>query len=222
MSEQAPQSEDTPTVDTPNGTDTPDQQAQQDNWEQRYKDAQAWGTRVAQERAEFEQQAQLVQALRSEDPDARRQAAEALGLEFTDEAEDDDTPYADELTKRLEALEGQIQQRDQQAQQAQQIAQIEQHVEQQLATLNGLDEADREWIVNTAVAMPPTTDGMPDIKAAFEKFTAWETERQKKWAKTKRTHAFSPVGEAGTQQPDLSTHEGKVAHVLGRMAAEEQ
>jgi hypothetical protein len=223
MSEQAPPSEDTPTVDTPQGTGTEDQ-AQQQNWEERYKEAQAWGTRVAQEKSQLEQQAALVQALQSDDADTRRQAFEALGLELADET-GDDTPHADPqdaLAKRLEALEGQIQQRDQQAQQAQQIAQIEQHVEQQLAGLAGLDDSDREWIVNTAVAMPPTADGMPDIKAAHEKFTAWETERQKKWAKTKRTHAFSPVGEAGTQQPDLSTTEGKTAHILGRMAAEEQ
>jgi hypothetical protein len=177
---------------------------------------------VAQEKAQLEQQAQLVQALQSDDIDVRRQAFEMLGLELADE---DDTQFdpQDQLSSRLEKLEEQLQQQAQQVQQAQQIAQIEQHVEQQLATLDGLDDSDREWIVNTAVAMPPTAEGMPDIQAAFEKFTAWETARQKKWASTKRTtHRVSPNGEEGTQQHDLTTHEGRVAHVLGRMAAEEQ
>lgn len=217
--------QDTPTnVDTPeNGTDTQDQTAQQ-NWEERYKEAQAWGTRVAQEKAQLEQQAQLVQALQSDDADIRRQAFEALGLELADEAVDD-TQYADPseaLAAEVAALKQQFEAQNQQAQQAQQIAQIEQHVEQQLATLNGLDDSDREWIVNTAVALPPTAEGMPDIQAAYEKFTAWETERQKKWAQSKRTHPFSPVGAEGTQQPDLKTRQGKVDFVLNNLRAEEQ
>jgi len=216
--------QDTPTTDdTPiDGTVTTDQQAEQQNWEDRYKEAQAWGTRVAQEKAQLEQQAQLVQALQSDDPALRKQAFEALGLELADET--DDTQYADpseQLAARLETLEQQLAQQNQQAQQAQQIALIEQHVEQQLETLNGLDDSDREWIVNTAVAMPPTPDGMPDIKGAYDKFAAWETERQKKWVQSKRAHPFSPGGKEGTQQPDLGTRQGKVDYVLGRLQADE-
>jgi hypothetical protein len=225
MSEQAPAPQDTPTNDdTPqDGTVTQDQDVQQQNWEERYKEAQAWGTRVAQEKAQLEQQAQLVQALQSDDAGLRKQAFEALGLELADETVDD-TQYADpseQLAKRLEALEQSLQQQNQQAAQAQQIAQIEAHVEAQLGTLDGLDDSDREWIVNTAVAMPPTAEGMPDIQAAHEKFVAWETERQKKWAASKKAHPFSAVGAEGTQQPDLKTRQGKVDLITNLWQPEE-
>ena len=207
------------TADTPEGTGTQDQ-TQQQNWEERYKEAQAWGTRVAQEKAQLEQQAQLAQALQSDDPDIRRQAFEALGLELADET--DDTQYADPseaLAAEVAALKQQFEAQNQQAQQAQQIAQIEAHVEQQLAGLDGLDDSDREWIVNTAVAMPPTPEGMPDIQAAHEKFVAWETARQKKWAATKRTsHRVSPTGEAGVQAPNLDDRDARQQWMAQRFA----
>jgi hypothetical protein len=211
MSEQAPQSEDTPTVDTPQGTGTEDQAAAE------LGGALQGGPSMGHPRGAGKVPARAAGAdwskRSSPTMPTRRQAFEALGLELADETEDDTRTRTrrTQLAKRLEALEAQIQQRDQQAQQA--AADRSDRAARRAAArvADGLDESDREWIVNTAVAMPPTADGMPDIKAAFEKFTAWETERQKKWAKTKRTHAFSPVGEAGTQQPDLGTTEGKTA-----------
>ena len=225
--EQAPDQgtpENAGTVEETPGTDEQQHEGQQPevDWQKRYEDMRSEFDRRGTRLSELQQQAQLLEALQSGDADLQRQAYAALGLEIVDDAADD--TYADpqdQLAQRLEALEAQIQQRDQQAQQATQIAQIEQHVEQQLAGLDGLDDSDREWIVNTAVAMPPTPEGMPDIQAAHEKFVAWETERQKKWAQSKRTHPFSPVGAEGTQQPDLKTRQGKVDYIRARLAADE-
>jgi hypothetical protein len=50
---------------------------------------------------------------------------------------------------------------------------------------------------------PPTPDGMPDIRAAHSEFEALMTAQKKQWANTKRTQHISPVGQAGTQTPDL-------------------
>lgn len=196
--------------------------ADQINWQQRYEDMRSEFDRRGTRLSEVEQQAQLVQALQSDDPDLRRQAMDLLGLEVVDDQPQYEDPQ-DAMAARLEALEQQISQRDQQAAQQAQIAQIEQHVEQQLAGLDGLSERDQRWIVNQAVAMPPTPEGMPDIQGAYKDFQEWEAERQQKWASTKRTpHRVSPVGEAGTQVPDLSDPEQRqewmVAQYLDRQA----
>jgi hypothetical protein len=223
MSEQAPAPQDTPPEASPE-TGTPGEQTAAEqaaiDYQKRYEDLHPEYTRVTQEAAQLRaRQEQMEALLTSDDPDTRRQAAQALGYELPDE-EDDQPDPSEALSRELAALKQRLDSRDQEAQQAQQLAQIEAHVEAQLGTLDGLDDEDRTWIVNTAVAMPPK-DGMPDIKGAHDKFVAWEQARQKKWAATKKAHPFSPVGAEGTQQPDLGTTEGKTAYILGRMAAEE-
>jgi hypothetical protein len=54
--------------------------------EDRYKEAQAWGTRTSQEAAELRRQNDLMQTLLyADDQDTRRQAAQELGIELDDE-----------------------------------------------------------------------------------------------------------------------------------------
>jgi hypothetical protein len=223
--EQAPveEPENAGTAEEAPGTQT-DQQAV--DYQKRYDDLRPEFDRRGSRIAELERYEQAVNDLRSDDADTRARAAQALGLpfEFVDDTPEED-PYADpqeQLAARLEALEQQLQQRGQQEQQAQQIAQIEQHVEQQLAALEGLDDQDRKWIVNTAVAMPPTAEGMPDIRAAFEEFKAWETARQQKWAQTKRAPHVGQVGTAGTQAlPEDAGHNERVAYAMERLQADQ-
>ena len=222
--EQAPDQgtpENAGTVEETPGTDEQQHEGQQPevDWQKRYEDMRSEFDRRGTRLSELQQQAQLLEALQSGDADLQRQAYAALGLEIVDDAADD--TYADpqdQLAQRLEALEAQIQQRDQQAQQATQIAQIEQHVEQQLAGLDGLDDSDREWIVNTAVAMPPTPEGMPDIQAAHEKFVAWETARQQKWRESKRAPSIKAGGQAGIQAVPLdATHTDRVRAMVEKL-----
>jgi hypothetical protein len=68
-----------------------------------------------------------------------------------------------------------------------------------------------------------TPDGVavPDIQGAFEALKARDLARQKKWAQTKRTHQFSPVGEEGTQALPRNTHEQRVARAMARLQADQ-
>jgi hypothetical protein len=176
MSEQAPQSEDTPTVDTPQGTGTPSQQIPEGYIpEDRYKEAQAWGTRVAQEKALLEQR---IAGL--DDPDQFRALMAERGYQIED-SENDDTLYARTHLPPLQTPQGPV------------------------PDLQGALKSVQEFVLSAAE--------MPEVRGQL----------LKGWQGTKTTtHRVSPVGEAGTQQPDLSTTEGKTAHILGRMAAEEQ
>lgn len=217
--------EDTPQPDAPAGvSDTPDegtaidQQTEQQNWEARYKEAQAWGTRVAQEKAQLEQQAQLVNDLQSEDYETRNRALQALGLELEPEPEPQYDDPSDALAARLERLEQQLSVREQQAAQEQQIAQIEAHVEAQLNTLDGLDDSVKQWIVDRAVAMPPTAERMPDIAGAYAQWQELENALKQNWANTKRAPRISQAGQAGTQALPLEAdHNARVQEALQRL-----
>jgi hypothetical protein len=79
------------------------------------------------------------------------------------------------------------------------------------------DEGLRDWLVSRAVALPPTQHGTLDIETAYKQFGDLMDAQKKSWADTKRTHAFSPGGGEGTQAPDLSTHAGRVQHMLTRL-----
>lgn len=76
-----------PAADTPENTpdNTPEAGTggpPESNWEDRYKEAQQWGTRNAQRVAELERYEQVVTGLNSDDPEQRKWAAEALGLQL--------------------------------------------------------------------------------------------------------------------------------------------
>lgn len=195
-----------PNVETPETAATEAAPTQQEvDWAKRYSDLQPEYTRATQEAAQLRKQAEAYQALlTSEDPDTRRQAAEILGFEIDEETDDTQhqDPY-DQLRAEIQALKGEFSQRAQQEQQQAQIAQMEQHAENEMNSL-GLpqDDSVRDWIVSRAVALPPAQDGMLDIRAAHQEFEALITAQKKQWADTKRTHAVSPVGQAGTQTPD--------------------
>ena len=221
-----------PTEGTPEPANTPDQgtgtQEQSTNWQERYEHLQPEFTRATQDRdryrIEAEQTRQLVGALQDDDPQVRQQAAEALGLQLVEEA-DDDTQFADpneQLARELAELK---QWRDEftgSQQQEQYVAQIEQSVEHQLDQLGGLTEAQKDWIVSRAIALPPTQDGLPDIPAAHAEFTALIDAEKQSWAKSKPRTAFtSAAGQEATQVPDLNNREQRVEYMLSRLQAEQ-
>lgn len=226
QAQQPPENADTPEQGT--GTTEQAQAEQATDWERRYKDLQAEYTRTSQEHTQAKA---LLDALQSDDADTRLRAARQLGYEFADEADDDtqqhdddDEPYLtrEEWQSYQAAQREQANEAAEQARQAEWLARAEQHVEASLDAIDGLDKSDRDWIVGRAMALAPTPEGMPDIQAAHKEFAAWEQQRMKKWAASKKAHYFSPVGGEGTQQPDLDTHEGRVQYALGRLAAEQQ
>lgn len=208
-----------PTEDTPDaGTQPESQPASQDtNWEERYKNLQADHTRKAQEAAEYRR---LVEGARQGDP----QAIEALGLALADQEDDDedDLDLDPRVAAKLEALEQRLTAQQQQQVEAQQIAQMEAAVETKLDELQVPDDdALRDWLVSRAVALPPTPEGLPDVAAAHAEFEALIAAQKKQWAGTKRTHHVSPVGQAGTQTPDLDSHQGRVDFMLARLQGDQ-
>jgi vacuolar-type H+-ATPase catalytic subunit A/Vma1 len=198
-----------PNVETPENADAEQaaaQQQQEVDWAKRYSDLQPEYTRVTQEAAQLRREREAYQALlHSEDPDTRRQAAETLGLEIDEEPDDTQDPL-DDLRRELHALKEGFSQQQTQAQQQQQVALMEQHAEREMDSL-GLPQEDavRDWIVSRAVALPPTSDGMPDIRAAHSEFEALVAAQKKQWAASKRTQHISPVGQAASQTPDLDS-----------------
>jgi hypothetical protein len=198
---------DTPTPDAPapadqGATSSVDQPQIPDGYvpEDRYKEAQAWGTKSSQEAAQYRA---VVEALQSDDPDIRLQAAQALGLEFVDDTGNDEyqDPY-EQLSEKIAALEGQLTQRQQQELESQQIAHIEQFVDSSLDAIEGLPAEARDWITARALSQPGTAEGLPDIQAAYHDFQQLENGLMKRWAESKRTHHISPVGGEGSKALD--------------------
>jgi hypothetical protein len=201
--------------DTPDNAPTPEVEASQPetvNWEERYKHLQSDHTRAAQEAAELKR---IVDGARQGDP----QAIEALGLAL---AEQDETTDSDDAPQYLTRDEWQQYHAQQEAerQQAERVSEIETAVEKQLDDLKVADDSLRDWLVSRAIALPPTADGMPDVQAAYQQFESLMNAQKKQWATSKRTHHVSPVGQEGTQVPDTSTHEGRVAIAMSRLGME--
>lgn len=220
--EQTPEAGMSDNANTPDtGTGTQEQPTSE-NWEQRYKDAQAWGTRNAQRAAELEAETALVARLRSEDPNEQREALRALGYEVPD----DDTQYSDpneQLARELAELKAWRDEFTGQQQQEQYVAQIEASVEQQLDQLGNLSDPQKDWIVSRAIALPPTQEGLPDIPAAHAEFQALINAEKQAWAGTKPRSAFTTAaGQQASQVPDLDKHEKRVDYMLSRLQAEAQ
>jgi hypothetical protein len=205
------------TADTPTGEST----QQEVDWAKRYSDLQPEYTRTTQELSTLRQREDAYKALLySDDPDTRQQAAQALGIELAEDGADD-TQYDDptdalraELEQLKQTVSGDLTARQQQ----EQIASLEAAAESSMDTLQvPKDEAVRDWLVSRAVALPPTEHGTLDIEQAWKQFGALMDAQKKTWANTKRTHAFAPGGGEGTQAPDLSTHAGRVQHMLTQL-----
>lgn len=228
-----PQAPTTTVADTPTPTPAPapadtgnGQPAAQStvDWEKRYTDLQPEYTRASQEAAQFRQ---LVEELRSDDPDTRLNAAQALGLELVDDTTtqtptDDEDPLAS-LRAEIDEIKSQKQIEQQQRQEMERLQQVETHVEQQLAELDGLDDADKDWIVQRAIHMDPTPEGMPDIQGAHQAYVQLINAKKQAWAGTKASPAPPSVaGTSGTQVPDLDKRSDRVAWMAEKLQANER
>ena len=203
---EAPATPDTPNPSAPTGTpDTP-----QVNYEQRYNDLRPQFDRTAQEAAELRSWKERL----TSDQDAQREFLQSLGYEVEEPDQGYQDPTATELAQLRKELSEVSQWKDNltaEQQQAQQLQIINASVEEQFrSTAPDLDPATREWVETRALGMPPRDDGMPDIQGAFQAFQAWETERQKQWATTKRSAPrFSAGGKEGTSAPNLDDQQAR-------------
>jgi hypothetical protein len=241
MSDQnaAPQ-EEQPVTDTPaEGTGTQDTAAQV-NWEERYKEAQSWGTRLAQERAELEQAAQQWQALQSDDPTEYLEALRAAGFNVPDEDQDTQTQQGldPEIAAKLAKVDEIDQWRNNMTAEQEREANEQQYrtlVDPQLKDMKvpeGLWDVVAEAALNLpAVQTPqgpqPDLEGaMRQVEAMAEHFAALPSVQaavKKSWANSKpRTALTSTGGAEGTQVLDTDKHENRVAYMMARLNDNEQ
>lgn len=217
-----------PGVAGPNtGTGTAEQQAAQaeTDWQKRYSDLQPEYTRATQELAEMKRQQELYDVLVStDDPATRRQVAERLGYQLEEEPDpepEDEDPLA-RYDERLGRIEQSLTQRQQDEQDATYAAEVRAAVDVKLEAL-GLDKGDQDWVLAYAInALPVTEEGLPDIEQANRVFAERETERQRKWAKGKRSAPhIAPNGQAATEVPNLDNRQERVDWMMRRMQENE-
>jgi hypothetical protein len=212
--------------------ETPGNEAEQSvDYEKRYNDMRSEFDRRGSRVTELEAQQAAIADLRSDDPDTRSRAAQALGLpfEFVEDSpaeNEDQMPY---LTREeWQAYQDQQAQREQQtqAQAAQEaaIAQIDSTISSHEG-LNALDKSDRDWVIAKALSIDPkmTPEGvpLPDIDTALEQFQGWDSGRWERARQSKRAPAIKAGGQAGIPAvPVDATHSQRVAAMVERLEAE--
>lgn len=224
MSEQGlSEPENSPAVAGPDGTGQAEQEATQAevDWQKRYLDTQSEYSRGQQELAELRQQQELYDLLLStDDPDTRREVAEALGYELEQDEEPEPDPDADPFARydeRLGRIEEALTYNQQQELEAEQGAEIRAVLDERLDQL-GIDSEDQNWVLAYAInALPPTDEGLPDIEQAYGLFREREDARQKQWAQTKRAPHFAPHGQAATEVPNLDDRQQRWEYMARRL-----
>jgi hypothetical protein len=228
MSEQAPSpEEDTPAVAGPEGTPAP--AAEDVDWQQRamaaedrYGHLQPEYTRATQEASALRERDQWYDLLlTSDDPDTRRQAAEALGYQLEDEQPQPDDPYKN-VERRLGQVEETLTAAQQREADTEQAAYVRSVFDEKLDAL-GIAKEDQDWVLAYAInALPVTDDGWPDIDRAYAEHQAREDARQKAWAKSKRAPHISPNGQSATEVPNLDNRQERQEWMVRRLQENDQ
>lgn len=195
--------------------DTPEADAPDTNWQERYTEAQAWGTRAAQEAAELRQ---IVDAARKGDPEA----LEFLGYEVPDEEEDGALTEDEVIRKELQELKEWKAEQASREEQQQQEAELNDYRDAELTRLDKIagrrfNEREVQILVAYADAYP-NKDGAPDFDAAYEALVEYSKENRKALLSSKRAPK-PPSGAAGESKIDTSTPEGRRAAVLAAAEA---
>ncbi len=192
-----PENQETPERDEPQEETVAESEAEdsteapeEENWQERYADAQAWGTRASQEAARLEQEnAQLQEYLQ------QRQSYENL-------------PADEQLLARIAALEEGQTLLSQEQQEAQELAAFEAFVEDEVEKL----DPENTWsdtYYNAVLSLADTMadeDGVPNLKKAHEALQADEEEKFKQRVKGKRLPQ-APSGASPIKTEDLDDPE---------------
>lgn len=224
----AVEEQDTPTPDpgeddsqegTPSESPEDSAAPEDTNYEERYKEAQAWGTRAAQEASQYRQ---IIDLARQGDPDA----LQYLGYEAPTDTEDDDGEDLSEA-ERLERLERTLAERTEAEEQARKEQELEEaenrFYEAELSKLDPKDEWSEEYtraVVGTANQIEPDDDGLPNLEAAHKLLQEhFEAEFQAR-VKSKRSPQ-APSGAGSSHQPDLDDDEQRRDYITRRLAEAE-
>lgn len=200
--------------------DNSDSQEETPDWEQRYKDLQSTYTKTSQEAAELRQYQELVDAIQSDDPERQAQAADALGLSFVGDGQQEVDPTS-ALEQRLARLEQNLGSKDE----AEQMERLqEQDADYMDTALEGYEKTlgreltkdEVELLVGHAL-INRTDDGNPGIETAINLYDGIDKSAQSRWASTKRVSTPSQ-GSEGTVKEDLDeSHSARVARMMQKM-----
>lgn len=165
---------------------------------------------------EYAQREKLLSDLTSDDPDAQRAAAQSLGfdLELGEEPAGAD-PYTG-LKSEFDQLKAELATERAQAAQAAEEQRVAQAVDAQLSAMD-LSGDDAEWVLAGAIKLPPTENGLPDLKAAFEQLQARDLAAQERWRTSKRTPQVQR-GKAGSEQKNMEdmSREERIEYVMAQ------
>lgn len=185
--------------------------------EDRYKEAQAWGTRASQEASQYRQ---LIEGLQSDDPDTRARSAQALGIEFLDDTPTDDTEPSPYLTREeWEQHQAAQQQREQEQNQNQRIADVTATADADLERLK-VPEHLRKIVFNMGVMdMEPRADGYIDIETAYKQYVDdVRAAEMNTWRSSKQAPFVSRAGQQATQTPNLDDDTERQAWMAAQLA----
>ncbi len=225
IEESAPENQDTPDQSVDSGTpqETPaDAPEIPEGYipEDRYKEAQAWGTRAAQEAAEWRNIVTLAQQ-------GDREALDFLGYAPADEDEDTDDEDYETEQDRLDRIEQQLAEQQEQAQQAEQGARLEEAANRFYEVeFNRLDP-DNEWTQEYRQLVAAVgdeyldDDGLPRLDEAHKVLQAHTESEFKKRVASKRGPQ-APSGASPTHTPDLDDPEQRREYLARRAAEVEQ
>lgn len=214
----------TPRDEAPVSTDTPPEQqpdtnAEEATYKQRYENLQPEYTRASQEAA---QSRELIEALRSDDPQLRTQALEAIGLEF-DEPEPEPLDDVEELRQKLSDLDAWRQEQTQvQQTNAQREAEIG-YMDEQFDALekqSGQEFTDDDIELVGRLAQQMRDDkGRPDVSGAHARLQAYLDVATPRRVATKKA-AQVQAGAQGAKELDFSDKRARRQAMADRMAAE--
>lgn len=195
----------------------------------RYTEAQAWGTKASQEAAELRQKHETAEQTAyawqvyatTDDPDLKRQAAEALGLETEQPVEDDD-PLST-LNARVEKFEKWQEEQTRQATEAAENERIGTLIGERITALvneSGQEYSEAEMKVLYGLALLEQDEkGDPNPQAAWDLFHEVGKTRSKQILSGKRDVHKPSSGVDASKRPDMSTRKGRLEFAEERLAA---
>lgn len=187
--------------------------------EDRYKEAQAWGTQAAQEAAQLRQ---VIDLARAGDPEA----LDYLGW-APPEQEEELLTQEEQLEQRLAALEQERQQEQEfysAQQQEQEFEEAEQkfyQVELNRLKLDTADDSYQNMVVGVAQSFLDE-DGLPDLEAAHKAIQEYTETSFKNRVKNKRNSPQAPSGASPVKEEDLDDDNTRREYLLNKMMEREE
>jgi len=215
-----PEAQDTPT-EAPEQTDTGNTQEEVDI-EKRLHDAQAWGTKSAQEAAELREYIQVSELARQGNREAQQYLHENYEGWPEPEADTEDDYEAEQPVTRAELREWQEQeQAEKQAaanEQAfhnalwEQVQAIEEKIGREVT------DQEAQVLQDSADAQVGRT-GQFDLNSTWEIIAAQEKAAVERYVNSKKTAPLPPLGSAGDESIDLNDEEARQAKLAEIMNA---